>query len=67
MVFEDEEGSEIEQGSPNHSLKWGEYFGRHHGGDGIRGIMEAVDIVEYQRKRDDRYEETHVGQEVKRT
>jgi hypothetical protein len=50
MIFEDKEGYEVEQGSPNHGLEWGKHLGRYDGCYGVGCIMKTIDVVEHQCK-----------------
>jgi hypothetical protein len=51
--MEDEEGDEVEGRCPHHRDPRGEHAGRHHGGDRVGGIVEAVGEVEHERQQDD--------------
>ena len=57
MVFENEKGKRVKNRCPKYRLKGSQYFGGYHGGNGIRRIMESVDIIKDQRQDDDRYQE----------
>ena len=47
--LEEERGDEIEEGGPEDGVLGFEHAGRYNGGDGVRGVVEAVDEIEGQR------------------
>jgi hypothetical protein len=59
QVFGNKKGGKIEQRGPQYSLKGCEYLGGNDGGNGIGGIVKAIDIIENQREDDDNYQERH--------
>ena len=58
---EKQEGDEIEKRRPQHCPLRPHHARRHDGGDGIGGVMEAVQKIEHQRERDQKQKdvETH--------
>src|SRR5580704_9346102 len=58
-IARDKEGSEVENGRPQHGLERRQYLGRNNRGDGIGGVVKTIDIIEYQRQDDNDHEETH--------
>ena len=57
VQLEDGEGDEVEERRPEHRLARREHARRHHGGDGVGRVVEAVDVVEDERGGDDRDDE----------
>ena len=57
MVFEDKEGNEVEERSPEYGLKGGEYFGGYYRGNGVGCIMKTIDVVEYEGQYNNRNQE----------
>jgi len=52
MRPEDQEGDEIEEGSPYHRVLRPQHAGRDDGRDRVRGVMQAVEEIESQGDRD---------------
>src|SRR5205085_5901061 len=48
-----EGGDEVEEGSPDDGDTGREHSRRHHGGNGVRRVVEAVDEVEDEREGDE--------------
>jgi hypothetical protein len=60
MVFENEEGHEVEHGCPDHGLAGGKHFGGYHGGNGVGRIVKSIDEIKDQGQGNDGYQQRHV-------
>ena len=59
---EHEERGEVEEGRPRDGEPRGQHARADHGGDGVRGVVEAVRVVERERDRNDEHDRgTHGG------
>ena len=58
---EGERGDEVEERGPDHRLSRREHARRHDGRDRVRGVVEAVDVVEDERDADQRDDRRRVS------
>ena len=57
MRAESESGYEVEKRGPDYGLSGREHARCNDGGDGIRRVMKAVNVIKCERNRDDDYDE----------
>ena len=59
MQAEHQEGDEVEEGRPGHRIARRQHPGRDDGGDGIGGVVQAVEEIEDQRDGDQEDDQEH--------
>mgnify|MGYP003694207485 CR=1 FL=1 len=58
---EGERGDEVEERRPDDRLARREHARRHHGRDRVRGIVEAVDVIEEQRDQNEADDDENIA------